>query len=115
MARKFDRSVLPITSALAAALLATGCSRSPDTANTDLRVCRDNLGRRTDDANCRSHGGGGGAFGWYYLGRGSAIARMGQPLNGGSIAPSFGRTYGEASAANITRGGLGLSGRSGIG
>lgn len=116
MDHKFDRRVLPITSAVAAALLATGCSRSPDTANADLRICRDNLGRRAEDYNCRSGGGGsgGGAHGWYYVNRGSAVARIGQPQGGGSISPSFGRSYGEASSATVTRGGLGLSGRSGL-
>lgn len=113
MTQKFDRRVLPITSAVAAALLATGCSRNPDTANADLRVCRDAQGRRVEDYNCRSRGGG--AVGWYYLGRGSAVARVGQPQGGGSIAPSFGKSYGEASAASVTRGGLGGFGRSGLG
>jgi hypothetical protein len=112
MDHKFDRRVLPITSAIAAALLATGCSRSPDTANSDVRVCRDNMGRRVDDGNCRTYHGGGG--GWYYLNRGSAVARVGQPLNGGSIIPTPGRSYGQASSATITRGGLGMSGRSGL-
>lgn len=115
MDHKFDRRVLPITSAIAAALLATGCSRSPDTANSDVRVCRDAQGRRVEDSNCRSyHGGGGGAFLWYYLNRGSAVARVGQPLSGGSTTPAFGKSYGQASSATITRGGLGMSGRSGL-
>jgi hypothetical protein len=110
MSQKFDRRVLPITSAVAAALLATGCSRGPDTANADVRVCRDAQGRRVEDYNCHSRGGG--AAGWYYLNRGSAVARVGQPQGGGSIAPSFGKSYGHVSPATVTRGGLGLSGRS---
>lgn len=112
MTQKFDRRVLPITSAVAAALLATGCSRSPDTADSDVRVCRDTQGRRVEDHNCRS--GGSGAHGWYYLGRGSAVARVGERVSGGSIAPSYGHSYSPASSANVTRGGLGLSGRSGL-
>ncbi|MCI4589755.1 hypothetical protein MOK15_06575 [Sphingobium sp. BYY-5] len=113
MTQKFDRRILPITSAVAAALLATGCSRSPDTANADVRVCRDAQGRRVEDSNCRSHSGvATGAFVWYFLNRGSAVARVGQPLSGGSIAPSFGKSYGQVSPATVTRGGLGLSGRS---
>lgn len=117
MTQKFDRRILPITSAVAAALLATGCSRSPDTANSDVRVCRDAEGRRVEDSNCRSHAGSGvatGAFLWYYLNRGSAVARVGQPLSGGSIAPSFGKNYREASQSTVTRGGLGLAGGSGL-
>ena len=117
MTQKFDRRVLPITSAVAAALLATGCSREPDTANADVRVCRDAEGRRVDDAQCRTHAGGGiatGAFLWYYLTRGSTVPRVGQPLAGGSIAPAFGKNYREASQSTVTRGGLGLSGGSGL-
>ncbi|MGA1852937.1 hypothetical protein [Sphingobium yanoikuyae] len=111
MTQKFDRRMLPITSAMAAALLATGCSRSPDTADRDVRVCRDAQGRRVEDRNC-SWGGSGGGHGWYYLGRGSAVARVGERVGGGSIAPSYGHSYSPASSANVTRGGLGLSGRS---
>ena len=114
MTQKFDRRVLPITSAVAAALLATCCSRSPDIAEQDVRVCRDAQGRRVADRNCSGGGGSGGGHGWYYLGRGSAVARVGERVSGGSIAPSYGRSYSPASSATVTRGGLGLSGRSGL-
>ncbi|NWK95661.1 hypothetical protein DM806_08240 [Sphingobium lactosutens] len=116
MSQKFDRRVLPITSAVAAALLATGCSRSPDTADSDLRVCKDAQGRRVEDSNChsRSSGVGTAAFAWYFLSRGSPVARVGQPLSGGSIAPTFGKIYRQASPATVTRGGLGGSGRSSL-
>ncbi|WP_298400122.1 hypothetical protein [Sphingobium sp.] len=111
MTQKFDRRVLPITSAVAAALLATGCSRNPgttDTADADVRVCRDAQGRRVEDNDCRSRAGG--AVGWYYLNRGSSVARVGDTQMGGDFSPAAGRSYSDSSS--VTRGGLGLSGRS---
>lgn len=86
MTQKFDRRMLPITSAMAAALLATGCSRSPDTADRDVRVCRDAQGRRVEDRNC-SWGGSGGGHGWYYLGRGSAVGAWANGLVAGRSPP----------------------------
>ncbi|RUN76420.1 hypothetical protein EJC47_10600 [Sphingomonas sp. TF3] len=120
--RTFDPRVLPITSAVATALLAGACSPSADVAKSDVAVCRDAAGLRTDDANCvRSgggHGGGGaivGAATWYYLSRGSMVPPMGQSLAGGYTTPRAGVGYARASSATVSRGGFGMSARGGSG
>ncbi|PTQ12170.1 hypothetical protein CLG96_06335 [Sphingomonas oleivorans] len=113
MQGKFDRRVLPITTAVAAALLASGCgSRGEDRASSDVAVCRDRSGRRVDDADCAGGGSGGGsagARGWYYLARGSRVPAIGEALGGGSDRPRAGVHYARASAATVTRGGFGMS------
>lgn len=120
--RTFDPRYLPITSAVATALLASGCGPSTDVARSDVAVCRDANGVRTADANCaRGHGGNGmngaivGAAAWYYMSRGSMVPRMGQPLSGGFTTPRAGANYARASAATVSRGGFGASARGGYG
>lgn len=111
--RTFDPRVLPITSAVATALLAGACSPSADVARSDVAVCRDAAGLRTDDANCvRSGGGhGGGGAAWYFLSRGSAVPQPGQALSGGYTSPRAGVGYARASSATVSRGGFGMSAR----
>lgn len=53
--RRFD-GLLPVTSAVAMALIAGGCSPA-QTANRDVAICRDAQGQRIDDANCRGVSG----------------------------------------------------------
>ena len=118
--RKFDPKLLPITSAVASALLASACAPSQDRASTDVAVCRDAAGKRVDDSQCaRPHHGGGGAIvglaTWYYLSRGSMVPGMGQSLAGGSMIPRAGVGYARASASSVSRGGFGMSARGGGG
>ena len=117
---------LRITTGIAAALLAAGCSRQdPDngwTADRDTAVCVDQQGHRVPDGQCprqRSAGIGGGmgsAFLWYYIGRQSAVPYYGDVVRGGSYAPSAGRSYFRAPASTamsrasaVSRGGFGSS------
>ncbi|MEJ8629316.1 hypothetical protein P0F65_04740 [Sphingomonas sp. I4] len=64
------------TTAMAAALLASGCNRAKAddnwTADQDTAICTDAQGKRLPDDRCRQTRVGGGAF-WYFLGRGRAI------------------------------------------
>ncbi|WP_242139596.1 MULTISPECIES: hypothetical protein [unclassified Sphingomonas] len=120
--RTFDPRFLPITSAVATALLASGCGPSTDVARSDVAVCRDANGVRTADANCARSGGGHGMNGaimgaaaWYYLSRGSVVPAMGRPLAGGYMSPRAGTSYARASAATVSRGGFGMSARGGGG
>jgi hypothetical protein len=111
--RKFDPRILPLTSAVAAALLAGACSPSQGIADTDVAVCRDAGGRRTADAECargtNGRSGGGGSAGWYYLSRGSTVPQVGEAVAGGSTSPSAGVGYARASSATVSRGGFGGS------
>lgn len=113
--RKFDPRILPITSAVATALLVGACGPSAQVATSDVALCRDAGGLRTADANCArggiGHGGGGhgGGYGWYYVARGSAVPREGEALAGGSSAPRAGVGYARASSATVSRGGFGGS------
>jgi hypothetical protein len=116
--RTFDPKYLPITSAVATALLASACGPSNNVAKSDVAVCRDDKGARVADANCaRGHGGSGmngallGAATWYYLSRGSVVPGMGQRVSGGFLSPRAGVNYSRASAATVTRGGFGASAR----
>lgn len=100
--RTFDPRVLPITSAVATALLAGACSPSADVAKSDVAVCRDAAGVRVDDARCM-HGGGHGPTGaivgaatWYYLSRGSMVPQFGQAVSGGYTSPRAGVGYARA-------------------
>jgi hypothetical protein len=116
--KKFD---LILTTAVASAILLTGCSRSDDwNTNRDTAVCTDRQGHRVPDANCErsAHGGGGGGnpFLWYYLGRNSAIPPYGERPFGGSYTRTAGATYFHAPvstdftrSAVISRGGFGES------
>ncbi len=97
------RTDLRITTAIAAALLASGCGRpepEPDgwTAQTDTAICTDREGRRVADDQCPRqalasgyHGGGGSnAFLWYFLGRNSVIPPYGETARGGSFSRAGG-------------------------
>ena len=115
---KFDPRILPITSAVAAALLVGACG--PSVADTDVAICRDASGKRTADTNCPRGGGhgailGAGAAGWYYMARGSAVPRVGEAVTGGSTTPRAGVSYARASSATVSRGGFGGSARGGGG
>lgn len=126
------RTDLKITTAIAAALLASGCGRSepePDgwTAQTDTAICTDREGRRVADDQCPRqalgsgyHGGGGSnAFLWYFLGRNSVIPPYGERARGGSFSRAGGVSYARAPANTfvsrsgaISRGGFGASAHS---
>lgn len=119
------RNDLKITTAIAAALLASACGERDNgwTTDRDTAVCVDRQGRRVADQQCNqrvaSHGGGSSAFLWYYLGRNSALPYYGEPVHGGSFARTPGRSYFAAPAASamtrsaaISRGGFGSSARS---
>jgi hypothetical protein len=115
------RKSLQLTSAVAAALLASGCggagaSEADWTAQKDTQICTDEKGERVDDENCKrtAHAGSGaGFFAWYYLSRGGAIPGFGQKATGGATFPSNGVKYAEApSSTRVARGGFGSSARS---
>jgi hypothetical protein len=110
------------TTAMAAALLASGCNRAKAddnwTADKDTAICTDSQGKRLPDDRCRqtrTGGIGGGAF-WYFLGRGRAIPFYGERATGGSFRPVGGARYFTAPSgsamtrsAAISRGGFGAS------
>ncbi len=111
------------TTALAAALLTSGCNRNTVddgwTTETDTAICTDAQGKRLPDDRCRQHrvGGGGGAF-WYFLGRGRTIPFYGERARGGSFRAVGGTRYQTAPtgtamtrSAAISRGGFGSSAR----
>ncbi|MDT7933125.1 MAG: hypothetical protein RQ833_00785 [Sphingomonadaceae bacterium] len=115
---RFSRAALPLTVAAAATLAA--CDRDKrDWAESDVKVCRDAQGRRVDDRQCEQQTARAGHSGghmpgvaWYFLGRGSQVARLGEPLTGGSPVARPGVSYARATPATITRGGFGSSARS---
>ena len=111
--RKFEPAMLPLTAAMASALV--GCSPSADVAERDLAICRDGSGRRVADSGCGSGHGGMGGAGFYYLARGSRVPAVGEPVSGGSGTPVRGVSYARASAATVTRGGFGASAEGGEG
>ncbi|WP_294236173.1 hypothetical protein [uncultured Sphingomonas sp.] len=109
------------TTAMAAALLASGCNRAKAddnwTADQDTAICTDAQGKRLPDDRCRQTrvGGGGGAF-WYFLGRGRAIPFYGERATGGSFRAAPGARYAAAPSgsamtrsAAVSRGGFGSS------
>lgn len=124
------RKDLTITTAIAAALLATGCSEPEEdgwTAQNDTAICTDREGKRVPDDQCPRqalvdgyHGGGGSsAFLWYFLGRNSVIPPYGERVQGGSFSRAAGRSYGRAPSSTfvtragaISRGGFGASAHS---
>ncbi len=110
---------LQLTSAVAGALLASGCSAGASeadwTAKSDTQICTDEKGERVDDENCKrtASARSGGFFAWYYLSRGGAIPGFGQKATGGATWPKNGVQYAEAPASTrIARGGFGSSARS---
>ena len=122
------KTSLTFTTALAAALLATGCNRQPDwNDNNQAAICTDRSGHRVADSQCDRYAGGGGGGGvspflWYYMGRSSAIPPIGGYAGGGgSYSRGAGTSYSRApsggmesvaSHASVTRGGFGSSAHS---
>lgn len=120
---------MAITTAVAAALLASGCGGPEEdgwTAQTDTAICTDRDGKRVSDDNCPRqaaaggyHGGTSGAFLWYFLGRNSVIPPLGEQARGGSFNRVAGTNYVRAPsntlttrAGAISRGGFGSSAHS---
>ncbi|MBQ1498305.1 MAG: hypothetical protein IIZ38_08320 [Sphingomonas sp.] len=108
---KIDFSVLKVTAATSAALLASGCGGGQLVANQPTQLCVDAGGRRIADASCGGGRGGGGLGGGhaYYVGRGQRVPEMGEVARGGSIRPSAGVSYSSASRGSVSRGGFGRS------
>ncbi|WP_137862640.1 MULTISPECIES: hypothetical protein [unclassified Sphingomonas] len=107
---KIDFSVLRITAATSAALLASGCGGGALVANQPTQMCVDGAGRRIGDANCGgARGGGTGGAHAYYVGRGQRVPEMGEVARGGSTRPSAGVSYSHVSARSVSRGGFGRS------
>jgi hypothetical protein len=107
--RKFDRQLLPITSAVAGALLASGCGPS-NRADRDVAICRDSTGRRIADTDCQTRSSHAGGHGWYFIGRGRRVPAVGDAVRGGSFTPTPGAHYARAPAAFVSRGGFGFHG-----
>lgn len=131
------RKQLPLTSAMAAAMLALpACSEREQwngdvAAKNDTAFCIDQDGRRIDDENCREASNRGYYAGgvrrgnqWYYMGRGSPLPYYGESIYDrrfeahGAFQPRPGLSYTHAPADTrmtrsraISRGGLGSSGR----
>jgi hypothetical protein len=124
------RKPIPITSAVAAALLALpGCSNRNEwdsgevTAASDTAVCVNNSGQRVSDDRCDNRGVRSGGFGFFYLPRGALLPYYGQSVRdprfaSGSSTPRSGVNYSRAPAATrmtrsqaVSRGGLGATGR----
>lgn len=113
MTKTFDHRLLPVTTAMAAAMLASGCSRAPDKAADDIRICQDYYGKRLYDRECTRQGGGSSGAAWHYLRRGQTVPQVGDYLRGGTRTPVPGVHYGRATSATVVRRGFGLSGFSG--
>ena len=85
---------LKLTTAMAAALLASGCNRAKAddnwTTDRDTAICTDAQGVRLPDDRCRQHrvGGGGGGF-WEFLGCGRAIPRVGERPTAGGVPSAY--------------------------
>ena len=79
---KIDFSVLKVTAATSAALLASGCGGGQLVANQPTQLCVD---------------------------RGQRVPEMGEVARGGSIRPSAGVSYSSASRGSVSRGGFGRS------
>jgi predicted small secreted protein len=116
---RFSRAALPLTVAAAAATLAACDRDTRDWAGSDVKVCRDAQGRRVADRQCEQQTAYAGHNSGhvpgvvrYYLGRGSQVARVGEPLTGGSPVARPGVSYARATPATVTRGGFGSSARS---
>jgi hypothetical protein len=121
------RKDLTITTAIAAALLASGCKERQEdgwTASNDTAICTDKAGKRVPDDQCPRqplaggyHGGGGSsAFLWYFLGRNSVIPPYGETARGGTFTRAPGASYARAPSNTfvtrsgaISRGGFGTS------
>jgi len=107
--------VLPLTTAISAAMLASvGCSSDKEwQTSNNAKVCVDDSGNRIPDDRCRNQPSTGiSLFRWYYISRGGYVPYFGGAVGGGSYFP--GTTEGEyapapasAPAGAITRGGFG--------
>jgi hypothetical protein len=107
MANKRSLPALPFVSAMAGAMLLSGCS-DPNggwTASGPTKTCVDAQGRRLMDQSCARVGGGGGH--WYYFGGGGRIPPVGERVSGGSSVPLTGVGYSES---HVARGGFGRIG-----
>jgi hypothetical protein len=121
------RKPLPITGAVAAALLALpGCSNRNEwdddyVAAGDTAVCVDQDGRRIDDDHCDRRRGGASFF---FLRTGAPIPYYGDSVRNsryaryGSYSGTWGTSYARAPRATqmtrsqaVSRGGLGATGR----
>jgi hypothetical protein len=102
---------IPMMTAVAAALLVSGCERNNGwEASDNTRLCVDRQGRRMADEECNRGGVGAGSFfAWYYLTRGGYIPRYGQPVTGGSYVAAPDASYRPGAATAISRGGFGSS------
>lgn len=102
--------MLPLTTAVAAAVTLGGCGQS-GIARQDIAVCRDARGYRTDDSACTRRASGAHGGGWHYYSRGDRVPQQGERVTGGYDAPRAGVSYGRASSATVSRGGFGSSAR----
>ncbi|MEP9358439.1 hypothetical protein [Sphingomonas sp. KR3-1] len=111
MRKTIDYSMLKVTAATSAALLATSCGGGTLVANQPTRLCVDDAGQRIADTRCGSTGGGGAHGGGhaYYVGRGQRVPEMGEAATGGSTRPSAGVSYSSVSEGSVSRGGFGRS------
>ena len=108
------RFILPLTTAISAAMLACSARNSADEwqAGSNTRVCTDDWGNRVADDNCTNavhpH------FNWYYISRGGYVPQGGGTVSGGSYVPSgSAESYGTAPLTvppgAVVRGGFGAS------
>lgn len=100
-----SKDVVLTTTLVAAAAIASGCSRPDEKRCVDINgmVVRDEECQREND---QSFGTAGPAprYRWYYGG----VGAMGAAVSGGSYAPSPGRSY--VPSSRVSRGGFGSSG-----
>jgi hypothetical protein len=109
------RFILPLTTAISAAMLAsTGCGSGNEwqtSANT--RVCVDSSGKRIPEDQCHNQPATGiSPFRWYYINQGGYVPTYYNPVAGGSYEPtapadSYYPAPATAPEGAITRGGFG--------
>lgn len=117
--KQFSRRILPITTAVAAAVTLSACGGGgqpeEDVAESDVKVCRDATGKRVPDAHCGKQWAGAstspGAHFWY-IGRGGTVPQIGSKFAGGSAQPKAGVSYAAVSDSTVRRGGFGGTSRS---
>jgi hypothetical protein len=109
---------LPLTTAISAAMLASGgCSSDKEwQTSNNVKVCVDDSGNRIPDDQCRNQPSTGiSPYRWYYISRGGYVPYYGGAVGGGSYFPAgTDSDYAPAPAAApegaITRGGFGSGG-----
>lgn len=112
--RRFGRHILPVTTAVAAAVSLSGCGRSTEYADQDVKVCGNSSGKRIPDRECEGKDWPGatqrsaGAH-WFFIARGSPVPGIGGRLTSGSTTARSGASY--ARASDVARGGFGNSAR----